>query len=102
MPIIMGGCQESLEICKDRVVYLDPIRIGMEIVNGFVAEIGREHEGIPSVGADRCGRYRRLRRRAGLRAGVCGIAGWLLRGRCDVARRTGVCGRGCRGSRLMI
>src|SRR5262249_42602624 len=31
-----------------------------------------------------------------------GVAGWLLRGRCDVARRTSVCGRGRGGSRLMI
>src|ERR1700730_16879301 len=102
MRIIIGGCQESLEICKDRVIDLDHIRVEMEIRNGFVAEIGREHERIASVGPDRCGRDRRLGCRAGLRAGVGGIAGWLLRGRCNVARGRSVCGRGRGGSWLMI
>src|SRR5713226_3506742 len=54
--IIMGGCQDSVEICKYRVIDLDHIRIGVEIRNSFVAEIGREYESIATVGAGRCGR----------------------------------------------
>jgi hypothetical protein len=50
--IVMGGCQQRLEIRKDRVIDLDHVRVGVEIGNGFVAEIGREHERVASVGAD--------------------------------------------------
>ena len=39
MPIIVCGCQESLDTRKYRVVDFDYIRIGVEIGNGFVAEV---------------------------------------------------------------
>src|SRR5262245_1994408 len=56
MPIIVCGCQESLDTRKYRVVDFDRIRIGVEIGNGFVAEISREYESIGSIGAGGCGR----------------------------------------------
>ena len=54
MPIVMGGCQERLEIGKYRMIDFDHVRVGMEIRNGFVAEIGREYERV-AIGPDRCG-----------------------------------------------
>jgi len=88
-PIVMGGCQESLEICKYCVIDLDHIRIGVEIRNGFVAEIGSEYESIAAVGAGRCERCGcRLGYRASLRTVAGRSIGRRRRVCCDVARET--------------
>src|SRR5262249_35767126 len=100
-----SNCQESLEICKYCVIDLDQIRIGVEIRNGFVAEIGSEYESIAAVGAGRCGRYGcRLGYRASLRTVAGRSIGRRRRGCCDVAReiRLRRCVRSRGGSQLMI
>jgi hypothetical protein len=82
MPIIVCGGQESLDIRKCRVVDFDYICVGVEIRNGFVAEVSRKYESIAGTSANR--RWRRgyrLRRRISLRgigrrrlSAYCGIA----------------------------
>ena len=83
MPIVVCGCQESLHIRKYRVVDFDYICVGVEIRNGFVAEVSRKYESIAGTSADR--RWRRgyrLRRRISLR----GIGRRRLSAYCGIAR----------------
>lgn len=90
MPIIVCGCQESLDIRKYRVVDFDYICIGVEIRNGFVAEVSRKYESIAGTGANRCGRRgHRLRRRISLR----GIGRRGLSACCGIARNNSPCDR---------
>src|SRR6266508_9919 len=90
IPIIVCGGQQLLEIGKDGVIDFDHIRLGVEIADGDVAEIGREHESIaprePGRGGGRGGR---LHRRADLRAVAGGIAGCWQKVRREVARGIG-------------
>ena len=57
MPIIVCGCQESLDTRKYRVVDFDHICVGVKIRNGFVAEVSRKYESVAGTSA-----YRRWRR----------------------------------------
>jgi hypothetical protein len=92
IPIIMYGCQQSLDIRKYRVIDFNHIRIGVEIRNGFVAEVSRKYESVAGSSAGPCGRCGRRRgHRAGLRTVAGGTTGYCLRGCCyDVACETGV------------
>jgi hypothetical protein len=86
--IIGCGVQKVLDLGNRGVIDFAHIRIGVEIRNGFVAEISPEYESIARGEASRCVRWRcRLGHGAGLRTG---IASWWLKVRCDVARETGV------------
>src|SRR6516225_689268 len=53
VPIIMRGRQQRVEICKYRVIDFDHICIGVEIRNGFVAEISRKYESVAGISANR-------------------------------------------------
>jgi hypothetical protein len=84
--IIVCGGQQLLEVGKDRVIHFDLVRTGVEIAEGDVAKIGREHESItPREPGGGC----RLRHRAGLRAVAGEIAGCRQSVRCEIARGIG-------------
>ena len=81
IPIIVCGCQQSLDICKYRVIDFDHVRIGVEIRNGFVAEVSRKYESVAGSSAGPCGRCGRRRgHRAGLRTVAGETTGYCLRG----------------------
>src|SRR5689334_4689419 len=60
MPIIVCGCQESMDIRKYRAVDFDYICVRAEICNGFVAEVSGKYERVAGSSTDPCSRGRRL------------------------------------------
>src|SRR6185312_12984248 len=62
MPIIVCGCQESLDIRKYLVVDFDYICVRAEICKGFVAEVSGKYERVAGTSTGPWSRGRRLGR----------------------------------------